>query len=254
MTLGLFIIFSLLANNKKMLLVNSVIYLVAGLTLFFYLIVQEMQANSQGMKPIDKSKPEIYYSVFIEIIITLNIVSGVFRILGGLFMLIFVRISTKISKSIILLILVNFELRPFLIGDSTMYSTGYETQNEISKFSIYSKINHTRIFDLKREDYPRKNFQTFADYNEHKKRLNDISSTASEFDSKSETIKNQKDLNIYINNNPSNQIHVHVYNYNMFKGVNNSSLIDNGTLESNTGDRQVEALYETPRGSMCEKC
>ena len=57
-----------------------------------------MQTNSGGMQPIDSGKPEIYFKVFIYIIITLNIVSAIFRSLGSLFMLIFLRIAYKINK------------------------------------------------------------------------------------------------------------------------------------------------------------
>jgi len=57
-----------------------------------------MISSNTEMRPITDTRPEIYFTVFLKIIITLNVIGVAFRILGSIFMLIFVRISNKIKK------------------------------------------------------------------------------------------------------------------------------------------------------------
>jgi hypothetical protein len=96
------ILISILYNKSNMLLVNAIVYLVFGLVLFFYLIINEITINSSSsdseVKPADTKSP-IYYTVFINVIISLTIVSGIFRLLGSIFMLILVKIMKKIDLS-----------------------------------------------------------------------------------------------------------------------------------------------------------
>ena len=93
------IVISIMHGKRRLLLAGVSFYCILGLGLFFYLIVTQMAISDNKMRPLEDPKPEIYYSVFLKIIITLNIFAGVLRMLGSIFMLIYVRISNKIRKS-----------------------------------------------------------------------------------------------------------------------------------------------------------
>jgi hypothetical protein len=73
-------------------------YLIAGLSLFFYLIATQIQEADPSILPFGKIRPAIYYSLFIKIIIVLNALSGVCRLIGAIFVLIFNKILKKIKK------------------------------------------------------------------------------------------------------------------------------------------------------------
>ena len=91
-------------GKLKLLLVCAMSYLIFGMSIFFYLFVNEMRSSDTDMKPITDSKPKIYFTVFLKIIITFNVIGVVFRLLGSIFMLIYVRVSGKIRKGIYLFI------------------------------------------------------------------------------------------------------------------------------------------------------
>lgn len=86
-------------HNKSKLMIFSVsFYCIFGLGVFLYLIVTEMTLEQNKMRPVEDPKPEIYYSVFLILIIILNVIAGVLRILGCIFMMIYVRITNKIKR------------------------------------------------------------------------------------------------------------------------------------------------------------
>jgi hypothetical protein len=85
-------------NKNKLMIVGVSFYCIFGIGIFLYLIVTEMALEQSKMRPIEDPKPEIYYSVFLTLIIVLNIIAGVLRMLGSIFMLIYVRITSKINR------------------------------------------------------------------------------------------------------------------------------------------------------------
>jgi hypothetical protein len=85
-------------NKNKLMIVGVSFYCIFGIGIFLYLIVTEMALEQSKMRPIEDPKPEIYYSVFLTLIIVLNIIAGVLRMLGSIFMLIYVKITSKINR------------------------------------------------------------------------------------------------------------------------------------------------------------
>lgn len=105
---------SIVFKKNRLLLANALIYLICGLSLFFYLIIKEMKLTVRdSMEPISDSKPEIYYSVFLKIIIGFNIISGVFRLLGSIFILIFIKMLNKMKKCKIVKFVIDSTIRTF---------------------------------------------------------------------------------------------------------------------------------------------
>ncbi len=102
---------SIKLQKIKLLTFSSLIYLIFGLGLFGYLIIAEMYALPDGgMQPIEDSKPKIYYDVFLTVIICLNISAGIFRLLGSIFVLIYIKVLKKSIKRelyIFIFILIN---------------------------------------------------------------------------------------------------------------------------------------------------
>lgn len=68
--------------------------------MFVYLIVKEIKNSNED----DQSKPAkdlIYYQLIIYLIIGLDIISGVFRFLGCIFMITLVKLLYKMKRSTI---------------------------------------------------------------------------------------------------------------------------------------------------------
>lgn len=81
------------------LLIGSIAYLVIGLVLFCYMLIDELQNNAL------EARPKLFFEYHIsDILILLNALTGVFRIVGGILLLKYIgilKIERKRSKLIV---------------------------------------------------------------------------------------------------------------------------------------------------------
>jgi hypothetical protein len=71
-------------------MVNTIIYLCFGLALFFYLFINQLVMNLTD-------KPEVY-KVFLDVVIILNIISGIVRLVGSILLLVLHRMISKMNN------------------------------------------------------------------------------------------------------------------------------------------------------------
>jgi hypothetical protein len=145
----------------------------------------------------------------------------------------------------------------FLINDKITTRSPTFLTNSVSVTGKY-KESSTAESDFKYRDYLKKNYYTFVDFRDQKKRFGNDSisgkSNQNEIDTKSEFSDWQtNEMKMFVNKNKYNQIHVHIHNYNIYNraGSYRNSTPPDYYIESTEKDN-VGNLYETPRGSICE--
>jgi len=124
--------------------------------------------------------------------------------------------------------------------------------------SVGRKLNEdsTAGSDFRYRDYLKKNFQTFVDFRDQKKKFGYDSvirkGNPNEGDTRSEISDRQtNEMGMFVNKNKYNQIHVHIHNYNIYRNSRKNSTPPDYLIES-TEKENMGNLYETPRGSICD--
>ena len=160
--------------------------------------------------------------------ITLNILSGVFRILGAIFLFIYVKIKEKIVKGKCIFKLVSEILNESLINKQITLKNSYRSSHLSNCYTSSHSLNDS-----------------------HNKKVSPVNRKSSFLEDKNklsgekETKTVYKDLNIFINSNDLNKngnIHVHVHNYNITESTDRK--ISANTYDSMEKD---DSIYETPK-------
>ncbi len=120
-----------------------------------------------------------------------------------------------------------------------------------------NKEGSTAESDFKYRDLLRKNYSTFVEFREQRRKFGYDSiigkSNQNEFESKPGSYdKKTTDRNTLVSRNQYNQIHVHIHNYNIYSRgsyKNSPTPRDSGFRES-TDRENIGNMYETPRGSI----
>ena len=258
---------SIVHGKLKLLLVCAMTYFILGMSIFFYLFVNEMRSSDTDtdMKPLSDSKPKIYFTVFLKIIITFNVVGVVFRLLGSIFMLIYVRVSGKIKKGnyifLIIIILVTLELNESLIpnllnGQDRINHESINKNDSIASNNI-SKMNtsiHSIENNFNRSQYliPVNKSHTFIETNSKRNSNNTIMTYM-------ETEYNQNN-----NQNRINRDNVHYFKFNPMTENKNKNLTPNNQIiqfsntyeseEEKNRDELLESFYETPKKVSFANC
>lgn len=157
-------------------------------------------------------------------------------------------------------IIVNHELFDymkdnFLINDKTTTRTPTFITNKIS-VTGKNREESSSESEFKYNDLLRKNFNTFVEFKDQKKRFGYDSIIGKQNDNQNKPgsyDKMENDRNMFVSRNNYNQIHVHIHNYNIYnKGSykNSSTPMDSILLESNNDRENIGNMYETPRGSI----
>ena len=156
------------------------------------------------MRPLDDPKPEIYFKIFLKIIICLNIISGIMRVLASIFLFVFLHIKLKNQKCkffiFLYLVLKQYNLvNPLIANNDTRFSDSnlsYYTHNNSGKF--YNNFNSV----IESEFVP----------------ISNLKSTLIRNNNNFKSMR-PPDVNIYLLNekkikNDVNNVYINVYNFN----------------------------------------
>ena len=145
----------------------------------------------------------------------------------------------------------------FLINDKITTRSPTFLSNTQS-VGVKFKEGSTAESDFRYRDYLKKNFQTFVDFRDQKKKFGYDSvirrTNQNEGDARSEISERQtNEMGMFVNKNKYNQIHVHIHNYNIYnRGNSRKNSTPPDYLRESTEKENVGNLYETPRGSICD--